>query len=482
MTTQMFGAPIQRKEDPRLVTGGGRYLDDLGHDALAAAFVRSPHAHARIVDIDVTDALDVDGLVAIYTYEDLTGKVAEPLPLLIPHPTLTHGRTGYALAKDEVNHVGEAVVMVVASDRYIAEDACQRIRVDYEHAAGRRGHRGTRATAPTWCTRTCPTTSRPTWCRRSATSRPPWRPRRTRSPSTCDRAQRLHADGGQGRLRPVGLRGRRAAHLLLHPDLDRRAGGRRRQARPAAGQGRVHRPRRRRRLRREDHAPVARGGPGAVGRTAARRRGQVGRGPPRALHLLRPRARAAAGGDGRLRRRRPPPRPRRAVLARQRRLHAVRHHRPDHHLDPAARALQAGRLPLRVLVALHEHRHRHALPRRRPAAGRVRDGADHGRHRRLPRHRPRRGARAQLHPPRGDALRPRAALPGRAAADLRLRRLPGLARQAQEAGRLGRLRGLPRPRPSSRAARSGSASAATSRAPASAPTRAGTSSSRPPAG
>ena len=63
MTTQMFGAPIKRKEDPRLVTGGGRYLDDLGHDALAAAFVRSPHAHARIVDIDVTDAIDVDGVV-----------------------------------------------------------------------------------------------------------------------------------------------------------------------------------------------------------------------------------------------------------------------------------------------------------------------------------------------------------------------------------------------------------------------------------
>ena len=57
----MFGAPVQRKEDPRLLTGNGRYLDDLGHDALAAAFVRSPHAHARIVDIDVDDALDVDG-------------------------------------------------------------------------------------------------------------------------------------------------------------------------------------------------------------------------------------------------------------------------------------------------------------------------------------------------------------------------------------------------------------------------------------
>ncbi|GAA4725984.1 xanthine dehydrogenase family protein molybdopterin-binding subunit [Pedococcus ginsenosidimutans] len=132
MTTQMFGAPIRRREDPRLVTGGGRYLDDLGRGALAAAFVRSPHAHARVVDVDVTDALDVEGLVAIYTHEDLPGRVGEPLPLLIPHPALTHGRTQYALARDEVNHVGEPVVMVVARDRYLAEDACARIRVDYE--------------------------------------------------------------------------------------------------------------------------------------------------------------------------------------------------------------------------------------------------------------------------------------------------------------------------------------------------------------
>ncbi|MER7073715.1 aerobic carbon-monoxide dehydrogenase large subunit [Terrabacter sp. NPDC000476] len=132
MTTQMFGAPIRRKEDPRLVTGGGRYLDDLGQDALAAAFVRSPHAHARIVDIDVADAIDVEGVVGIYVHEDLPTSVGQPMPLLIPHPTLTHGRTGYALAKDQVNHVGEAIVMVVATDRYVAEDACQRIRVSYE--------------------------------------------------------------------------------------------------------------------------------------------------------------------------------------------------------------------------------------------------------------------------------------------------------------------------------------------------------------
>ncbi len=132
MTTKLFGEPIKRVEDDRLLRGHGGYLDDLGHDAFAAAYVRSPHAHARIVDVDVTGALDVDGLIAIYTYEDLSGPLAQPLPLLIPHPTLTHGRTPYALANGEVNHVGEAVVMVVARDRYLAEDAVERIVVEYE--------------------------------------------------------------------------------------------------------------------------------------------------------------------------------------------------------------------------------------------------------------------------------------------------------------------------------------------------------------
>ncbi len=130
--TAMFGEPIARLEDDRLLRGNGAYLDDLGHDALAAAFVRSPHAHARVLGIDVAGALDIDGLVAIYTYEDLPGRIAEPLPLLIPHPALTHGRTGYPLACDEVNYVGEPVVMVVAQDRYLAEDAAERIMVDYE--------------------------------------------------------------------------------------------------------------------------------------------------------------------------------------------------------------------------------------------------------------------------------------------------------------------------------------------------------------
>ncbi|SNS54434.1 CO or xanthine dehydrogenase, Mo-binding subunit [Geodermatophilus pulveris] len=132
MTTKLFGEPVRRREDARLVTGRGRYLDDIGAGALAAAFVRSPHAHARVLDVDVDAALDVEGLVAIYTYEDLTGPLAEPLPVLIPHPQLHAPRTGHPLANGEVNHVGEPVVMVVATDRYVAEDAAERIAVTYE--------------------------------------------------------------------------------------------------------------------------------------------------------------------------------------------------------------------------------------------------------------------------------------------------------------------------------------------------------------
>ena len=90
MTTQWFGERVERREDERLLRGAGRFLDDAGHDALAVAFVRSTQAHARIAGVDVSDALDVDGLVAVYTWDDLPGRLADPLPLLIPHPDLTY--------------------------------------------------------------------------------------------------------------------------------------------------------------------------------------------------------------------------------------------------------------------------------------------------------------------------------------------------------------------------------------------------------
>ena len=137
MTTQLMGERVERREDSRLLRGEARFVDDIGKDALEVAFLRSPHAHARITDVDVSAALDVDGLVAIYTYEDLAdpahgGRMAKPLPALIPHPALHAPKTAYALANGEVNHVGEAIAMVVAQDRYVAEDAVERIEVSYE--------------------------------------------------------------------------------------------------------------------------------------------------------------------------------------------------------------------------------------------------------------------------------------------------------------------------------------------------------------
>src|SRR4051812_26220225 len=134
MSTKLFGEKVQRVEDQRFLRGRGRYVDDVlvGQPMLHAAVLRSPHAHARIVDIDVSGVLEVEGVHLVWTHDDLTGAMAEPLPLLIPHPRLTHGRTQHALARDEVNHVGEAIAFVVAEDRYIAEDAVGRIRVTYD--------------------------------------------------------------------------------------------------------------------------------------------------------------------------------------------------------------------------------------------------------------------------------------------------------------------------------------------------------------
>lgn len=133
MTTKSIGEPIARVEDERLVKGQGRYTDDLMPGAWEMAVLRSPHAHARIISIDIDPVLDVRGVQAVYTYEDLSGAMADPLPLLIPHPSLVNGRTQYALAKDEVNYVGEAIAVVVADSRYIAEDAVGLIQVEYEY-------------------------------------------------------------------------------------------------------------------------------------------------------------------------------------------------------------------------------------------------------------------------------------------------------------------------------------------------------------
>src|SRR5881628_1177831 len=128
----MIGARIARNEDPRLLRGLGCFAGDIHPPGvLQAAGLRSPHAHARIASIDATQARALPGVHLVLTAADL-GPLNQPTPLLIPHPELTHPRTPCPLAMDEVRYVGELVALVVADDRYLAEDAARLIDVDYE--------------------------------------------------------------------------------------------------------------------------------------------------------------------------------------------------------------------------------------------------------------------------------------------------------------------------------------------------------------
>lgn len=132
MATKAFGERILRNEDPRLLRGEGCYLDDVDlPEALHVAFVRSPVGHARIARLDVSRARSHPGVIKVYTAADL-GHIDQPLPLLIPHPSMTHPRTQRPLAREEVRYVGETVAAVIASDRYVAEDAVELIEVEYE--------------------------------------------------------------------------------------------------------------------------------------------------------------------------------------------------------------------------------------------------------------------------------------------------------------------------------------------------------------
>jgi carbon-monoxide dehydrogenase large subunit len=136
MATQFFGKRIKRNEDPRLLTGRALFVDDVNFSDLAhAAFVRSPHAHAKILNIDTSSASEIEGVIAVYTAEDL-GDYWKPGPLLVNPPPIENiefnDRTQVPLAKDKVHNVGEPVVMIVAESRYIAEDAAELVWVDYE--------------------------------------------------------------------------------------------------------------------------------------------------------------------------------------------------------------------------------------------------------------------------------------------------------------------------------------------------------------
>jgi carbon-monoxide dehydrogenase large subunit len=131
---QYIGRPIKRLEDRPLLTGAGRFIADLRFpDMLEAAFVRSPHAHAAIRGIDTSAARRHPGVHAVLTLADLRPLLAqERLPLQFRTAQLPPDITPLVLAKDEVAFVGEAVAVVIAATRYIAEDAAALVIVDYE--------------------------------------------------------------------------------------------------------------------------------------------------------------------------------------------------------------------------------------------------------------------------------------------------------------------------------------------------------------
>jgi aerobic carbon-monoxide dehydrogenase large subunit len=136
MTTRYFGAPIARNEDRRLLTGQALFVDDVELPGLLhAAFLRSQIAHGRVRHVDVSAARRREGVVAVYTADDL-GAYWQPGPLLVPPPPIEgitfNQRTQVPLAKDKARHAGEPLALVIAESRHLAEDALADIVVDLE--------------------------------------------------------------------------------------------------------------------------------------------------------------------------------------------------------------------------------------------------------------------------------------------------------------------------------------------------------------
>src|SRR5947207_4842804 len=124
---EQLGKPMPRKEDPALLSGRGRYADDLPVPVgtLHAHVIPSPHAHAEILGIDAADALAEDGVWAVITGADVRA-LSEPFLAAVKTPVQQ-----WTLAVERVRYVGEPVALVVAESRYLAEDAAERVAIDY---------------------------------------------------------------------------------------------------------------------------------------------------------------------------------------------------------------------------------------------------------------------------------------------------------------------------------------------------------------
>jgi len=129
----MLGAPIKRREDPRLITGQATYVDDIKlHGMLHMAVLRSPYGHARITSMNTEAARKYPGVVAVYAAEDLKGAVGN-VAVAVPLGKMTEGMGIHGpLAEGKVRFYGDPVAVVIADDRYTARDARDLIEVDYE--------------------------------------------------------------------------------------------------------------------------------------------------------------------------------------------------------------------------------------------------------------------------------------------------------------------------------------------------------------
>jgi carbon-monoxide dehydrogenase large subunit len=134
---KLIGKRLPRIEDKALITGAGRFVDDIHLPGmLEAAFVRSAYAHARIASVDVAAARAVPGVDAVLTFDDLRPLLTQDrLPLELRMDVLPPDITPFPLAKDEVVFVGEAIAVVIAQSRHLAEDAAAMVTVDYEPLA-----------------------------------------------------------------------------------------------------------------------------------------------------------------------------------------------------------------------------------------------------------------------------------------------------------------------------------------------------------
>lgn len=128
---RLFGASIKRREDPRLITGQGHFVDDLSLPGMVyMALLRSPHAHARLRAVRAEAARALPGVYAVFTGSDLQGKVGDlPCGWVLPDIKMP---PHHPVAVDKVRHVGDVVAVVLADSRETARDALEAIDVDYE--------------------------------------------------------------------------------------------------------------------------------------------------------------------------------------------------------------------------------------------------------------------------------------------------------------------------------------------------------------